>query len=44
MKKKHKLTYENENKRKKTLRRRIFYRLQTSADTKKHLKTPKSVS
>jgi len=32
--KKYKLTYENEKKRLKNIRRRIFYRLQTSADTK----------
>jgi len=32
------------NERLKNIRRRIFYRLQTSADTKKHPKTPKSVS
>jgi len=31
----------NEKKRLKNIRRRIFYRLQTSADTKKHQKTPK---
>jgi len=28
----------NEKKRSKNIRRRIFYRLQTSADTKKHQK------
>jgi len=42
MKKKRKLTYENAKKRLKNIRRRIFYRLQTSADTKKHQKTKKN--
>jgi len=36
--KKHKLTYENEKNRLKNNRRRIFYRIQTSADNKKHQK------
>jgi len=31
----------NEKKRIKNIRRRIFYRLQTSADVKKHQKTSK---
>jgi hypothetical protein len=34
--KKHKLTYENEKKPLKNIRRRIFYRLQTSANVKRH--------
>jgi hypothetical protein len=33
----------NEKKRLKNIRRRIFYRLQTSADTKKHQKTSKNI-
>ena len=41
--KKHKLTYENEKKRLKNIRRRIFYRLETSADIKRHQKASADV-
>jgi len=44
MKKKHKMTYENEKERLKNIRRRIFYRLQTSADFKRHQKKNQKAS